>query len=221
MDPLTPPAAAQDNTVTAAVPSPWSDPQPVPDSAESAEYPSLLAPDDPSASTTTEAPTEAAAEAEDFEITLPEGMIADPDLMGAVKDQIKSGMLKPEAAQQLSDQYVQSMKRLEATRIAEGMKQIDAWQNEIQNHQEFGGAYLDTNIEAAKNMLHRYGSPRLMQEFKQMGVLSHPEFAFMLMRMSKDVSDGRSLGGAPTATPETSAASIYPTMRLGGGPSAR
>ena len=115
---------------------------------------------------------------------------------------VKEGGLSKESAQKLADQHLKAMERYEAWRFQKGNEQIKAWEAEVRDHPEYGGVRLDQSVETAKNMLHRYGSPKLVKEFNDMGVLSHPEFMYMLMRVSKDVSEGVSIGGAGQAAPE-------------------
>lgn len=148
----------------------------------------------------------------EFEAKFPDGVHVDQEAMAAVKEAVKAGDIKPEMAQKLLDQHLAAVNRYEEAKLAEGFKTIEGWQNEIRSHPEFGGARLGENLEAANLMLQKYGTPRLVKEFKRMGVIDHPDFAFMLMRMSRDVSEGKSLGGANQATPEASAEAIYPTM---------
>lgn len=163
-------------------------------------------------------PAERGAEADpaatgpEFEATFPDGVRVDQEAMGFVKDSVKAGDLKPELAQKLLDQHLAAVNRYEEARLAEGFKTIEGWQNEIRSHPEFGGARLESSLESAKLMLHKYGSPRLVSDFRRMGVIDHPDFAFMLMRMGRELSEGTSLGGAGQATPEASAEAIYPTM---------
>lgn len=145
---------------------------------------------------------------EDFEIVLPEGFTPDEEAVGALKEMVKEGGLSKEAAQKLADQHMKAIERYEAYRLTEGQKQIEAWEKEVREHSEFGGAKLAENVANARLMLQKYGSPKLKEDFTRMGVISHPEFIYMLMKMHRDVSEGASIGGAGQAMPERSAAKV-------------
>ena len=144
----------------------------------------------------------------DIDITLPDGAVADAEAMGILKGVAKETGLSKEQAQKLADAHMAAMRRYDEHRISSGLETIQKWEDEIKAHPEFGGANLEKNADAAKLMLQKYGSPRLRQEFSEMGVLSHPEFAYMLMRMSRDLSEGESIGGQGQAMPEKDAASV-------------
>lgn len=144
----------------------------------------------------------------DFDIALPDGAVPDVEAMGILKGIAKETGLSKEQAQQLADAHMNAMRRYDEQRISSGLATIEKWENEIKAHPEFGGANLEKNTEAARLMIQKYGSPRLRQEFSEMGVLSHPEFAFMLMRMSRDLSEGESIGGSGQAMPEKGMADI-------------
>lgn len=202
-----------------AVPPALAQPQPEAAPAKPAAFTSML---DPEPAKPIEASTEgkpadpsASASEADFDIAIPEGFEADAEAMTALKAIVKTeGLSAKDRAQQLADAHMASVKRLEEQRVAAGLKQIEAWEGEIKTHPDFGGARLDGNLEDAKRMLQRYGSPRLMKEFREMGVLSHPEFAFMLMRMSRDLSEGASIGGQNQARAEKSTADLlFPDLK--------
>lgn len=144
----------------------------------------------------------------DIDITLPDGAVADAEAMDVLKSVAKEKGLSKEQAQKLADAHMNAMRRYDEHRISSGLATIQKWEDEIKAHPEFGGANLEKNADAAKLMLQKYGSPRLRQEFSEMGVLSHPEFAYMLMRMSRDLSEGESIGGQGQAMPEKDAASV-------------
>ena len=221
------PGAGQDNTATTPVTPPAPQPAPVvtepvppanpaPEPAKPAEFNSMLGekPAEPVK------PGEVQPEGDKgkpdepaWDIKLPEGATADKEAMDFLKGLVKDGGMSKEAAQKAADTHMAALQRYEAWRAAEGQKQIDAWEGEVKAHPEFGGVNLDKSVDAAKRMLQKYGSPKLVTDFQRLGVLSHPELAYMLMRMSKDVSEGESIGGAGHVMPETNPAKIlYPNM---------
>lgn len=203
--PVAPPAAAIQQLAT-ETPAPAA-----PKPAQPTEYPSMLAgkqgkegaEGDPAAPSETE-----------FEIKLPDGAVADPEAVGFLKGMVKDGTMSAEAAQKAAEAHLAAIERFEATRHAEALNIVKGWEQEIREHPEFGGVNLERNVENAKLMLERYGSPKLVSDFQKMGVLSHPEFAFMLMRMHGDVSEGVSIGGAAETSPQKSTAEIlFPNLQ--------
>lgn len=151
---------------------------------------------------------------EPFEIKIPEGFTADEESLGELKQLVAEGALSKESAQKAADIHLKAIERYEAYRFQKGQEQIAAWEAEMKAHPQYGGASFGKNCETAKNILHRYGSPELAKDFNDMGVLSHPRFFDFLMKVSEDVSDGASIGGAGQAMPETTAAKVlYPDFK--------
>jgi hypothetical protein len=152
-------------------------------------------------------------EAEPFKLTLPEGE-HDQEAVGLLEGLVQEGGLSPELAQKLADQHVAALQRYEAWKVTTGQKQIDAWEGEIRSHPEFGGLNLSANVEAAKLMLQKYGSAKLVDDFRRLGVLSHPEFAYMLMRLSRELSDHASIGGeSRPAAAHNVAKNLFPNFK--------
>ncbi|MCC8108773.1 MAG: hypothetical protein LIQ30_06945 [Planctomycetes bacterium] len=148
----------------------------------------------------------------DIDITIPDGVTVDPDALSALKGIARDHGLDRDGAEKCVQIPGDAIERFEAHRRAESNRIIESWEGEIKSHPEFGGAKLAESVEAFKLMMQKYGSPRLQEDFKQMGVYSHPEFAFMIMRMSRDLSEHRSVGGASQARPErvSTAKALFP-----------
>lgn len=145
---------------------------------------------------------------EPFTVEIPEGFVADKDGVSFLEAKVKDGTLSKEAAQELAKTHAEGIRRYEANLIANAQKRVDEWEGEIKSHPEYGGVKLDQSVQHAKLMLQKFATPKMIEDFKSVGILSHPDFFVMLNRMHGATSEGVSIGGAGQATPEKDAASV-------------
>lgn len=153
------------------------------------------------------------APADDFDVVLPEGSRPDGQAVDFIKGLVKDKTVSKEVGQKLANEHMAAVQRMREHAIADGQKQIDAWESEIRAHPKYGGVHFDQSVDNAKLVLQKYGSPKLLEDFGKMGVLSHSEFVYMLLKVHADTSEGTSIGGAGQSMPEKNVAKIlYPNL---------
>ena len=126
----------------------------------------------------------------DWKPKLPEGVEADPDLLGALKVAAKD----PAGAQALVDAYAAVEKRREEAWTAQRAKTIAGWREAFKSDKEIGGADTEANAKAADRALVRFGSPELKQLLEDAGLNAHPEIARLLVRVEKATGEDRIAG---------------------------
>lgn len=223
MDPLNTPAAPPPEPSPAAPApeqqQPVQQPQPVAPPAEPAPEPapapdgdakpegqqgltSILAPEEPKPEGEAVGKTEPAGDDEPFAVAIPDGFVADKEAVGFLEGMVKDGKYSKEQAQELADQHMKGIQRYQAHLISLAQQQVTAWQDEIRNHPKYGGVNLDRSVEAAKLVLQKYATPKMRTDFQNNGMLDHPDFFSMLMKIHEQTSEGVSIGGAGQAMPE-------------------
>lgn len=140
----------------------------------------------------------------EINLTWPEGWQEDTAAVDDLKAFAKEKNLKAEEVQRLADIHTAIMER----QVAAHVERIKGWEDEVRADKDFGGANLSRTVENAKEVLRRYGSDTLRDDFRGIGYLSHPEFVKMLARIHRDVSEGRSVGGVHQTTSEKRPADV-------------
>lgn len=143
-----------------------------------------------------------------FTVDIPKGFVADTEGVGFLEAKVKDGVLSREAAQELANVHMDGIRRYEANLIANAQKQVDVWEGKIREHPEYGGIKLQESVDNAKLVLQKYGTPAMVEQFKSVGILSHPDFFVFLNKVHAETSDGVSIGGVAQATPETNTAKV-------------
>lgn len=141
------------------------------------------------------------------DFALPNGVTADPDLMGAFRDVAAQHGLSQDAAQAMMDLYGRTVDAGQ-----QHHSEVTAqWASDVRADAELGGAKLDAVAGTANAALKAYGSPELVQLLNQTGLGNHPEVVRAFYRAGKALSeDGRPAGTAPIGRDPLAA--MYPTM---------
>lgn len=205
--PASPPAPARDAAAD-------SEARPADAAPNPATLESMLSPGEeaPKGGDASDGGAEAAGEA--FSVEIPEGFVADREAVGALEGLVKDGKIDKDMAAGLARQHMESVRRYEASLVANAQNQVREWEDEIRADPKYGGVHLDASVERAKTLLHKYATPKMVADFQRVGVLSHPDFFAMLNRLHGEVSEGASVGGAGQATAETDPARVlYPNFK--------
>jgi hypothetical protein len=186
-------APSQDTAPPATAPV-VADAQAVAQATASADNPSAQADSDKAAA------QPAAVEYEPF--ALPEGVVADEEVLGEFKATAKELNLSQENAQKLVD--LQTKANLRArTQWAESAK-VD---------KEFGGPALAENLGLAKKALDSFASPELRNLLDTSGLGNHPEIIRAFVRVGKAISeDGRVVSGSKAGAPSDPARRLFPNQ---------
>lgn len=185
-------------------------------SAEQAKAPQSTTQQEAKPSTTASEPAKATTPpAEEISVKLPDGVEADPELLGALKDVAKVSGLKGEQAQKLADAYVAAQKRSEDNARVGWEQQQKAWVESLKSDADFGGQRFDGNVKSAQKAIERFGSPQLRELFNATGLGNHPELVKFAIRVGQALAEDSIAGtqqSNPKGSEETFLRQLYPSM---------
>lgn len=148
------------------------------------------------------------------EFSWPEGFQVNPAALGRFVPLARELGLDKAGAQRLAGLYAeldQERHREQAAFIAGQNKE---WRDEIRSHPEYGGANLERTTGDVARTMRRFGSPRLMEQIRQMNVQNWPEMFYFLARVSRAVSEDCSPAGGPDGAAAVSTARLlFPGLR--------
>ncbi len=148
------------------------------------------------------------------EFSWPEGFQVNPAALGRFVPLARELGLDKAGAQRLAQLYAeldQDRHREQAAFIAGQNKE---WRDEIRSHPEYGGANLERTAGDVARTMRRFGSPRLMEQIRQMNVQNWPEMFYFLAKVSRAVSEDCSPGGGPDSGAAVSTARLlFPGLR--------
>ncbi len=175
-------------------------------------------PDEGEATPAEGAKTEEPAAAADFDIKLPEGVVADAETLTNFKALAKEAGLKGEHAQKITDLYIGMVQKQAEADAAAADAETRAWGEALKTDKEFGGPAWDANKATAQRALDKFGSPELGALLTQSGLGNHPEVVRAFYRIGKALKEDSiaGTGGGGRATPANSDEAFlrgqYPTM---------
>lgn len=183
--------------------------------AAAADNPTLLSEQAPATAEASTPPAEAegkdaaqvAAEYEPFQ--LPEGMVADEELLGEFQAVAKDLKLPQKDAQRFADIGARIV-----TKQQEAAAKMQAqWIEASKTDKEFGGEALSENLGVAKRALEAFASPELRTMLNTSGLGNHPEVIRLFNRVGKAISeDGRVVTGSRANAPTDPARRLFPNQ---------
>lgn len=147
-----------------------------------------------------------------LDIKLPEGVAADPELLGALQDVAKESGMKGEAAQKLADAYVKVQQRQQEQAAAAWEQTKKEWEQQLVSDKDIGGPKLKESQAFADKALARFGSPELTSFFESTGLGAHPLLAKFVVAVGRSLSEDTvsgTTGGAPSSTGEDPFLALY------------
>ena len=146
---------------------------------------------------------------QDFEITVPDGVTADDEVMSEFKGLAKELNLSQADAQRLADLQIKM-----TLRQGEEMRaQHVAWTEAAKTDKEFGGEAFAANLSAAKAALDTFATPELRSLLNVTGLGNHPEVIRAFVRIGKQISeDGSIVRGGKADSPSDPAKRLFPNQ---------
>jgi len=148
---------------------------------------------------------------EKYEFTAPEGF------EGAL-DQAALESFEPVARELgLSQEQADKLVKLHADSIQQGAKQqreahatqVEAWQNELKNDPEFGGAKFDENLGHATKAVKQFGGDAFIEALETTGMGNHPAFVKVFSQIGKAMSEDKVVMGGQSQGPRDVAEIMY------------
>lgn len=148
-------------------------------------------------------------------VKLPDGVEADTELLGVLKDVAKVSGLKSEHAQKLADAYAAAQSRADEKARVGWEQQQKVWVETLKTDVDFGGTKFDGNVKAAQKAIERFGSPQLRELFNTTGLGNHPELVKFAIRIGKALAEDSIAGtqqSNPKGSEEQMLRQLYPSM---------
>ncbi len=137
---------------------------------------------------------------EAYDVTLPEGMEANPELLKEFQTLAAQHGIPPEAARKMLDLEVKNQQAL----LGQFNQRQEAWKAEITNDSEFGGDNLPVTVQQAQRALKTYDpSGTLIAELTRGGYGNHPGVIRFLARVGKGLKEDTAHTGREQKTDNT------------------
>lgn len=132
-----------------------------------------------------------------YNLTMPEGVEVDQEMLDALGPEFKELGLTNKAAQKLADRFIAvQAKRAEAQAKSWG-ERVSAWADEAKADKDIGGANWDATVTAARRAVDVYGTPQLREYLNVTGGGNHPEVIRFMAKVGATVTeDSPADGGA-------------------------
>lgn len=147
-------------------------------------------------------------------IKLPEGFEVDDATMtpflALINDQ---NLSRAELAQKLVDLQTQSFKTADEARSKAWSDMVAAWQDEVRNDPEVGGAKFQASIAAGNKVINQFGDATLRELCATTGIGNNVSFIRFLNKVAARVLEPGVVSGAPAASaPKSQAEILFPNM---------
>lgn len=150
---------------------------------------------------------------EKYELTIPEDIQVNKDLLTKFTDFAKSKGWSKDDAQAVADMQVE-LARQQATDTAKAWEgTLKEWREAATADKEYGGANFNESIAAAKGFLDAFGTPELKEALDQTGMGNHPELIRAFVKAGKALKeDSFKVGSSVSSAPKTLADVLYPNQ---------
>lgn len=143
--------------------------------------------------------TDTESEAEPYELTTPDGVNLDTDVLTDITGLARELKLDKDGAQKMLHGATAAMQRqlqatIEATRAE--------WVVASQADKEIGGDKLQENLSVGVAALKRFGSPKLTALLNETGLGDHPEMIRFAFKVGKAISEDNILSHSPSRKEE-------------------
>ncbi len=140
---------------------------------------------------------------EAYELTMPEGIELDSELLEAVTPVFKDLMLTNDQAQALTDKFVEHMAGQNKATVEAWAETLDGWVETAKKDPELGGSKGEkwgSTVENAQLAINKLGTPELKAYLQRSGGGNHPELIRVFAKIGPllkqdDPAHGGDLGG--------------------------
>lgn len=126
---------------------------------------------------------------EKYDLTMPDGFVADPELMGEFETLAKEAKLPNEVAQKFVSLAPKMAERIQQQQAEQWAEQVSQWAKDCEADKEFGGDKFKESVGHAQKALGEFGTPELRAALDQTGYGNHPELLRMLAKIGRAMSD--------------------------------
>lgn len=148
---------------------------------------------------------------EKYEFKMPEGVTLDSEVGKQFEAVARDVKLPQEKAQALLDLAVKQIQGQTARTMQQWTEQRQAWVQELQRDQEFGGGRFQETIQRAQRALTKFGSPTLTKFLDESGYGDNSELIRMLARIDKALGEDKLVDGGSAGSAMDVASLLYPS----------
>lgn len=150
---------------------------------------------------------------EKYEFTAPEGVTFDQALLGKFEPLAREMNLNQANAQKLVDLYAEAQAGNTQALAENWAKQGQTWLSEVKADPEIGGEKLPQTIRNIEAVQKTFGTPKLTESLKAMGLDNHPELVRFFNKVGSQMVEGSFVHGGHDAKGSKSyAQAFYPDM---------
>lgn len=145
---------------------------------------------------------------------MPDGIQLNGEVADSFKAWAKEHNLPQDKAQQVAELGAKLVQDTQAKFQATVQQQVDGWKTASTNHPEFGGDKLTESLAVAGKALDTFGSAELKTMLRETGLGNHPEVIGLLVKVGKEISEDRFVGGKQAASTGDPAKSLYNNSQM-------
>lgn len=150
------------------------------------------------------------------DIKFPEGMTVSDGQSKSFLEVLNNREMTPaQQAQALVDLQAQVAKEASETGSQAWTNLQTEWVNEVKADKDIGGANLTPALESIGKLVDQFGTPELRAVMDLTGAGNNVHVIKFLNNISKQLTEGGAVFGAPPTTEQSVADLLYPTMKKG------
>ena len=148
-----------------------------------------------------------------YELTMPEGVEVDAELLAAVSPRFKELGLTRAQAQALTDDFIKVQQERGEGQVKAWGERVQKWADDAKADKEIGGDKWAGTVSDAQRAINKLGTPELKEYLNSSGGGNHPELirilakAGALLKEDSPPNDGGQGSGKPVET----AHALFPT----------
>lgn len=117
--------------------------------------------------------------------------------------------LTQEQADKMVSLHAESIQRAQQQARDNWAQQQEAWENDLRNDPDFGGAKFDENVGAAMKAVEKFGTPGLKEALESTGMGNHPELVRTFAEIGKAISEDKIVMGNQSQGERSMAERLY------------
>lgn len=141
-----------------------------------------------------------------YELTMPEGVEVDAELLAAVSPRFKELGLTRAQAQALTDDFIKVQQERGEVQVKAWGERVQKWADDAKADKEIGGDKWAGTVSDAQRAINKLGTPELKEYLNSSGGGNHPELirilakAGALLKEDSPPNDGGQGSGKPAET---------------------
>lgn len=132
---------------------------------------------------------------EKYELTMPEGIELDSNLLDKATPIFQELGLTNDQANKLGTMFAEHQVKMQEQYVSDWAKTQEGWISDLKSDKDFGGSQFDSNVSVAKQAIERFADDETKQFLNETGMGNHPALIKMMNRIGKAISEDTFEGG--------------------------